>query len=208
MSRWWTRWRPVVARLLAAAASLASILGVLLPLAPPLVEWPRWSVALLTVALFAVGTLVYLEIKTVRAHHVFDLADSAGVRRYLRTWIGRGGRVAIWTRDMSWAQNPDARALLTRKARTKELIICLPESTPLTDSLKAEGAEICAYGSLAAAPSSRFTIAFFERDGSRVAVGRAQGDNHVIDEFSSGDHPAFYIAEDLVRLARVRCGSR
>ena len=37
---------------------------------------------------------------------------------------------------------------------------------------------------------------------SRVAVGRQIGDAHVIDEFAAGEHPAYYLAHDLIRLAR------
>jgi hypothetical protein len=125
----------------------------------------------------------------------------------MHEWIEHGGRVAIWTRDMSWAQNPETRRLLTEKARRNELILCLPELNELASELTRAGAEVCAYGaSLLESPSSRFTIAFLGRDGSRVAVGRAQGDAHVIDEFSVGGHPAFHLAADLVTLVRALQG--
>src|SRR5206468_672153 len=54
-----------------------------------------------------------------------------GIKRYMLNWIEHGGRVAIWTRDMSWAQNPETRRLLTEKARRNELILCLPELNEL-----------------------------------------------------------------------------
>ena len=121
----------------------------------------------------------------------------------MHDWIEHGGRVAIWTRDMSWAQNPETRRLLAEKARRNELILCLPELNELATELAAAGAEVCAYGAgHLESPASRFTIAFFGRDGSRVAVGRAEGDTHVIDEFSAGGHPAFHLAEDLITLVR------
>ena len=104
---------------------------------------------------------------------------------------------------MSWAQNPETHGVLTEKARRQELIICLPELNGLATELQGAGAQVYAYGaSHLELPSSRFTIAFFGRDGSRVAVGRPEGDTHVIDEFRTGDHPAFYLAHDLVTLAR------
>jgi len=119
-------------------------------------------------------------------------------------WIAHGGRVAIWTRDMSWAQNSDTRQLLMDKAKRGELVICLPECSGLASDLRRVGAEVCVYGnSLLESPSSRFTVALLGRDGSRVAVGRAEGDTHVIDEFNSGGHPAFHLAADLVALARA-----
>lgn len=108
---------------------------------------------------------------------------------------------------MSWAQNPETKALLTNKARQNELILCLPKINDLARDLDEAGAEVCAYGEcLLEAPASRFTIVFFGRDGSRVAVGRADGDTHVIDEFSSNDHPVFHLAVDLVTLARALPG--
>ena len=110
---------------------------------------------------------------------------------------------------MSWAKNPETQKLLTEKARRGELILCLPEINALARDLSAAGAEVCAYGTrLLEAPASRFTIVFFGRDGSRVAVGRAEGDTRVIDEFSAGDHPAFHLAADLVTLARALYGGR
>ena len=121
----------------------------------------------------------------------------------MHDWIEHGGRVAIWTRDMSWAENPETRRLLTEKAERKELIVCLPELNGLATELTQAGAEVCAYGAgHLESPASRFTIAFFGRDGSRVAVGRAEGDTHVIDEFNAGGHPAFHLADDLIRFVR------
>ena len=127
----------------------------------------------------------------------------------MHDWIEHGGRVAIWTRDMSWAQNPETRRLLAEKARRNELILCLPELNELATELAAAGAEVCAYGARRLeSPASRFTIALFGRDGSRVAVGRAEGDTHVIDEFSAGGHPAFHLADDLITLVRSLQGRR
>jgi hypothetical protein len=103
---------------------------------------------------------------------------------------------------MSWAQNPQTGKLLNEKARRNELILCLPELTELATELSRAGAEVCAYGAKhLESPASRFTIAFLGRDGSRVAVGRADRDTHEIDEFDA-DSPVFYLAEDLITLVR------
>jgi len=121
----------------------------------------------------------------------------------MHDWIEHGGRVAIWTRDMSWAQNPETHRLLIAKARRKELILCLPELNELAKELANAGAEVCAYGTRRLeSPAARFTIAFFGREGSRVAIGRAEGDTHVIDEFSAASHPAFHLAGDLIAIVR------
>lgn len=155
------------------------------------------------VAVFAAGALVVLEFLDRRGRRVYARTDADGIKRYMHDWIQYGSRVAIWTRDMSWANNPETRQLLTEKARRNELVVCLPEINDLAMELKSSGAEVCNYGaSLLESPASRFTIAYLGRDGSRVAVGRAEGDAHVIDEFSAGDHPAFHLAADLVTLVR------
>ena len=121
----------------------------------------------------------------------------------MHNWIVHGGVVAIWTRDMTWAQNPETRRVLVEKAESHELIICLPELNELATELSGAGAQVYAYGAGRIEwPASRFTIAHFGKDGSRVAVGRPEGDTHVIEEFRSGDHPAFHLAQDLITLAR------
>jgi len=103
---------------------------------------------------------------------------------------------------MSWAQNPITEALLTRKANAGELIICMPEMISLADQLEKAGAEIYVYPTDGYEPASRFTITEFARAGSRVAVGRGKGDLHIIETFDSGDHPSFYLAQDLINLVR------
>ncbi|MGH7048648.1 MAG: hypothetical protein ACREE2_19925 [Stellaceae bacterium] len=140
---------------------------------------------------------------------MFAKSDAEGIKRYMHDWIEHGGRVAIWTRDMSWAQNEETRSLLTEKARRSELILCLPELNTLATELFDAGAEVCACGARRLeAPGARFTIAFFGRDGAAVAVGRAEHDTHIIEEFSSGNHPVFHIAEDLIAIVRSLQGER
>ena len=116
-------------------------------------------------------------------------------------WIKNGGRVAIWTRDMSWANDARIRSLLRAKSKTKELIVCILKPTDLTEEHECLGADIYFYGDHMQAPESRFTIANFGVGGSSVAVGRPDGRRHVhvIEEFQEGHHPAFHMASDLVR---------
>lgn len=206
---WWKAWGELVRKLVALVASFASMAGLLVAFLPSPRNLAWWAVALLVSATFFLVVLVVLEFLDRRGRRVYAKADTEGIRRYMHDWIEHGGRVAIWTRDMSWAQNPETRRLLAEKARRNELILCLPELNELAGELAAAGAEVCAYGARhLESPASRFTIAFFGRDGSRVAVGRAEGDTHVIDEFSAGGHPAFHLAEDLITLVRSLQGRR
>jgi hypothetical protein len=199
---WWKVWGELVQKFVTLAASLASIVGLLVFFLPSPRDLPWWAVALMVSAAFFLGILIVLEFVNRRGRRVYAKSDVEGIKRYMHHWIEHGGRVAIWTRDMSWAQNTETGRLLNEKARRKELILCLPEPTELTTELSSAGAEVCAYvAKHLELPASRFTIAFFGRDGSRVAVGRADGDTHVIDEFGA-DGPAFYLAEDLISLVR------
>jgi hypothetical protein len=124
--------------------------------------------------------------------------DSAAIGDYMHKWIERGGRVAIFSRDLSWARSPELLELLTRKAAARELIICVPEPLDISDSLP--GAEIFVYSGLRYVPQSRFTFVHFGRGGARVAVGLPQGSHHIIEEFDA-NNPAFYMAADLVEFA-------
>ncbi len=203
--RAWSRaWDELVWKLLALVSFVASLSGPLAYFIPSPRDLPSWVVGLLVFAVFCLVFLIFLEFSAYKHHRVFAKSDVDGIKKYMRDWIEPGGRVAIWTRDMSWAQNRETRNLLTEKAQRSELILCLPELNQLAEELSEAGAEVCAYGSkLLESPASRFTIAFFGRDGSRLAVGRAVGDTHVIDEFSGGEHPAFHLAADLVNLVRA-----
>ena len=204
LGTWWITWGDLIRKLAAWVSLFASILALLIEFLPPPRELPWWVIALLVVASVAFIAVIVLEVKERRRRHVFARNDTRGIRSYMHAWVEHGGRVAIWTRDMSWAQNPQTRKILTEKARRKELILCLPELNQLATELANAGAEVCAYGAkLMELPVSRFTIAFFGRDGSRVAVGHADGDLHVIDEFEAGAHPAFYLAADVISLARA-----
>jgi hypothetical protein len=196
---WWQSWGESALKVLACAGSLASLVALLLMFFPA--EPPWWAIVLIVFAAFCFLVFILLELVARRTCRVFAKSDTDGIKRYMHDLIEHGGRVAVWTRDMSWARNEDTRELLKKKAARGELILCLPEQNDLAKELTVAGAEVCAYGvEQLELPASRFTITFFGRDGARVAVGRADGDSHVIDEFNAGGHPAFHLAEDLIAL--------
>ena len=202
---WWTGRREFALRFLVLGGSMASIIGLLVVFLPLPSELPWWATSTLIIAATLFVFFLIMEWHAIQNTHVYAGSDVNGIRRYMHKWIQHGGRVAIWTRDMSWAENPETLALLREKAKRKELIICLPQSTDLTANLAAFGAEICAYGDEhLESPASRFTITHFGRDGSRVAIGHAVGESHVIHEFDLRNHPSFYVAADLVAFVRAQ----
>lgn len=206
MVDWWQRWGDLVQRLVASVGSQASLVGLALALSPQPISFTGWVQVLIVVALLLALASAYLEVKSdLAAHqrlHMYRGDDATGIKAYMRNWIGNSGRAAIWTRDLSWADDASTMNLLLQKARDKNLSICLPEINETARRLQDAGAEIHAYGCKSLeVPASRFTIAFFGNGGSQVAIGRPVEGRHVIEELG-GDNPAFHMAMDLVQLAR------
>lgn len=101
---------------------------------------------------------------------------------------------------MSWAQETKTREILTDKAKRSELVLCVEHEMALATELKAAGATLITYGALNHIPRSRFTIVDFGKEGARVAVGAHVAGTHMIQEFQSGHHPFFALAEDLANI--------
>ena len=183
--------------------SPASVLSLIVAIFLGDADWSIWLIVVIVVVatvtiVLGVATIFWPDPSTRR----YDLQDTQRINRYLFQWIGKGGRVAIWTRDMSWADQNEMMPMLRKKAEAGELIICLPHRIEKSDELERHGAEVITYDILDT-PSMTFTIANYGRTGSRVAVGRRSGNQHVIQEFSAEEHPAFHLAFDLVRLVRA-----
>lgn len=122
------------------------------------------------------------------------------VPAFMRGWINDAGRVAIFSRDMSWV-DAATRALLEKKARNGELVLVLPNSIEISRALSDLGAQVIHYPELGYTIKSRFTIVNLERPDTAVAIGyRVSEGKHRIDRFRAGEDPAFYLAQDLLEL--------
>jgi hypothetical protein len=179
-----------------------TVVGLIYTLRPANTSFSAWQIILSTLAVICVLVLITWDVVAYwkARPQTFD-SDQNKINNYMYRWISNSGRVAIFTRDMTWAQHDDRiRKLLLSKAQRRELTICLPESIPLTDELKDEGASIFTYAGLGHVPESRFTIVNYGRADQRVAVGRDVRGQHVIEEFSAGEHPVFSVADDLVQI--------
>ena len=187
-------------------ASLSG-LGVIVPLVvtSSYVTW--WVLVLIAVFLSLMVLTTVIVLKSETTIRVCQADDEMSIHNYLVHWIKNGGRIAIWTRDMSWADDDDMKEMLRQKAQSQELIICLPNETDTTEYLSSYGAEVIAYGAWDS-PITSFTIANYGRAGSRVAIGRRKGNLHIIQEFSAEEHSAFDMAHDLVRLVREQQRAR
>ncbi|GAA5102520.1 hypothetical protein GCM10023210_43580 [Chryseobacterium ginsengisoli] len=125
------------------------------------------------------------------------------INKYMRDWVKKTGRTVIFTRDMSWANNQQIQNDLINKARSNDLIICLPKITSFTQRLKNEGAEIYTYDTLNFTPKSRFTFINYGSNSSKVAIGRKDDKhNHIITEYTTKDTIEYFLAEDLVNIIK------
>ena len=182
-------------------ASFASILGLYFTLYPA-TSAPASHIVLLTFfGLAFAGFSVWEIFSYIKTRPtIIPLTRPDKIQAYMRRWLSRGGRAVIFTRDMSWAHSTETQNVLFEKARRRELTVCIQAPIELTEKLKQIGADIFPYSELGYVPRSRFTIIDFERDGARVAVGGTVNGKHLIQEFESGQHPLFSVAEDLIKI--------
>src|SRR5690348_5154195 len=93
-------------------ASCASILGLYFTLIPITGDHPWWHWSLLT---FVVGVSVFLivwEMITYERSAPRVYRSQRRINTCMRRWVSNGGRVVIFSRDMSWAQEQPIRGLL------------------------------------------------------------------------------------------------
>jgi hypothetical protein len=190
-------------------ASFASILGLYLTLIPLSEQRPTWHWLLLGIAISAAFGLAWYEIFEFTNLAPKRYRSQNRINSFMCRWVSSGGRVVIFSRDMSWAHEDQIRTILLAKAERRELTVFLEHSIPLTDDLREHGATIVTYQSLGHIPRARFTIVDFGREGARVAVGVNENGRHVIQEYRNGYHPFFAVAEDLVNfLTAARPGTK
>lgn len=189
----------------AMLGSWASLIGVILLGKPPdqtlsCLQWLLGSAATLLLVV-AVGSDVAHYVRT--RPMLFASRDRRGINAFMRRWIRDGGRVAVFSHDLTWVDEA-VKDLLIAKAERAELEVFLPRRTArlgeLLNELEAKGARIYTYAELGYVPKSRFTIVNRGRVGPRVAVGRAVGDKWRIDVFSEGEDPVFAVANDLIEV--------
>jgi hypothetical protein len=159
-----------------------------------------WHWALLAVFVASTAFIVVLEIVEWAKARPRRLRREGQIKRYMERWIAQGGRTVIMSRDMSWADEDATKRLLRKKAEHGELVLCLQRDSEQLKYLRDAGATLSTYGHLDFTPRSRFTIIDFEKDGARVAIGVRDKGVQVIQEYQSGSHPLYSVAEDLVRL--------
>ena len=192
----------LIRNIIVSVGALTSLVGLILTMRTSGQSWTGWQIALMVLA----GTLgiasIYLDVVEHRAHPVKLLKRDRQIHDYMYAWIKKASGVAIFSRDLSWVTTREMRQLLEQKARDGELTIVLPKSIELSEALHKIGADVLYYEGIDYVIRSRFTVVNTNRHDTRVAIGRSEGDEHRIEEFSAGNHPAFYLTQDIMELMK------
>ncbi len=190
-------------KLLPTLGSGASVLALLLMFRPERESVNNIYWLLIILIVFFIGLTLYLEIFKQAKIHVIPEEDKQKINEYMYKWINNSGRVAIFSRDMSFASSDKMiKDLLIHKSERGEVVLCVQKETALTSELKEKNAAIYYYSkSKDLSPRTRFTIANYGH-GTRERVAVAHGENnfHVIQEFGKDDL-VIYLTKDLIDLA-------
>jgi hypothetical protein len=192
----------LIVRLLSVLGSSASLLSLIFVFHPTGQAFSVIEGVLLGFGVVLTGVAVFMDIRDFMSRRPKSFRTKKQIRDYMYHWIDNGGKVCIFSNDLSWVDGDSEMIdMLRRKAEKSELSICIPETIPIAETLKTSGATILTYSPLKVVPQSRFTIINCGRMDSQVAVGRRMDGVHVIEEFGAGDHPVFAVASDLVEIA-------
>lgn len=117
----------------------------------------------------------------------FKNSDRKGISSYLQKALDNSGRVAIFSRDMTWVQGA-AKNKILEKARRHELIVFVACRNALIDEIIEAGGEVRIYSSAVSKnydPLYRFTIYNFEKHGEYALVGISDKKKHIIKTLES-----------------------
>src|SRR5690606_11689679 len=108
-------------------ATIASIAGFFITVYPHGQSLNALQVGLICLTVIFFGYLIYADINDHYKNRQKAFKNDSEINEYMYNWISKGGRVAIFTHDMSWANGQKMKDLLFAKARNNELCICLPK---------------------------------------------------------------------------------
>src|SRR4051812_48363730 len=111
-------------------AAGASVVGVFLTVWPSDKPLSATQGAILTTIVFVFLLAAFADFREHLKRRPHRYKEDREINKYMFEWIARGGRVVIFTRDHTWANDQQMRDLLVAKARRSELALCLPVETP------------------------------------------------------------------------------
>jgi hypothetical protein len=189
-------------RLLAAFATFGSFVALVVSLRAPGQPFTPWQVVLCTVSIVAFGIGVGFEVHDYFRSKPKVMRTDKKIRNYMYKWIKRGGRVAIFSRSLSWVSDAEMLEMLKAKAATRDLTVVMPTTAGRSSDLEMAGARVIYYGDDSYSIRSRFTIVNRGRTDTGVAIGRTDNrGRHIVTEYYAADNdPAYWLAEDLIEL--------
>jgi hypothetical protein len=163
-------------------------------------SWGQLALVALAVAL-GLGVIAW-ELRGYLAERPW-VKNPKKVPAFMKRWITDGGRVAIFSRDLSWV-DPEMKSVLIGKAAANNLVLAVPSPIALSEELSRHGADVILYPELDYTIKSRFTIIHLDKADTAVAIGyRLSTGKHRIDRFTAtGNDPAFYLALDVMDFLR------
>ena len=138
---------------------------------------------------FIVGVLAIIYI-VIQIHSLYKYNFNSSihntkqkVNEYLLDWLNKGSRTVIFTRDLTWAdESTEILNTLERKARNKELTICLYRNTDTTKHLRDLGAEVYVHNLSENQLKSRFTIIDYGKSNPKITVGTRNNSGQFVNE--------------------------
>ncbi len=110
-------------RLLSFAGSIASLLALALWVSVQADHLAKPQIAILALGGFFLIITIVFTVRDRKPGRIAFKKDSE-IKEYMRKWISKGSRVAIFSRDMSWVDE-GIRGLLSEKAaRQGQLVNC------------------------------------------------------------------------------------
>lgn len=191
-------------KIIVELATLCSFIGFVYTFYPNYKNYgaKEWGI----IGIFIISFIITLSI-TIYDHYnskpkSFPIDRKDKIKKYMNNWIKNTGRVAIFTRDMSWLDEKSTE-ILVEKAKKNELIICLPKEIEAIKPFKELGAEVIVYN-VEYDPKVRFTITNYGLATARIAVGRssADGKKHIIDEYKMGENFC-ELGNDIVSILKI-----
>ena len=146
---------------------------------------PESRMAIIIIVVFLsviyIGTQLYSLYKTGFNSSIHNTKQE--VNKYLLDWLNKGSRTVIFTRDLTWAdESADILNILEKKARNKELTICLYRNTDTTNRLRALGAEVYVHNLSENQLKSRFTIIDYGKSNPKITVGTRNNSGQFVNE--------------------------
>lgn len=185
----------VIGNLGAIVTALSVVFGMNSPLLIQVILWVLVAVAIIT---------IIIDVRNFNTKKPLRFTpNSKEVKEYMCTWLKSGGRAAVFSRDLSWAErNSEAEKILKEKAKRGELVLFVHVQTEIVSELQKLGANVHQYHKTFE-PKARFTIVDYGRDGARLAIGLVEDKKHTIREYDARHPNVMALANDLVTLAQL-----